>query len=122
MNTKLFKKALFTGILTLLFAVTVSAQEAVKPEDGAKALTSYMKEKFTLNDSQYTKVFSVNLAFMQKTLENNNKTNKVEKLKKQRAIEEERDTKLKSVMSDDQYKLYIATKAQDRKKISEYYQ
>jgi len=105
---------------TLLLCVNLATAQD-KNIDGAKAVTSYMKEKLSLNDSQYTKVYNVNLTFLQKVDENAKKNKGADKIKKLRALEDERDTKLKSVLSEDQYKNYVGNKAANRKKIAEYY-
>lgn len=103
----------------LLFTANALAQD--KTVDGAKAVTSYMKEQLSLNDSQYTKVYSVNLTFLQKVEDNNKKLKGADRVKKLRTLEDERDTKLKSVLSEDQFKNYVGNKAANRKKIAEYY-
>lgn len=123
MKFNTIKKAVLSVFMVLFVSVSVLAQEKQdKNVEGAKKVTASMKEQLTLNNGQNTKVYVLNLDFLKKVAENNKKTNKVEKMKKQRALEEERDTKLKSVLSADQYSLYIATKAQDRKRIAEFYQ
>lgn len=111
---------LLTAVMVLGFTLTVAAQD--KATDGAKAVTTYMKEQLSLNDGQYTKVYSVNLTFLQKVEENSKKNKGADKIKKLRALEDERDTKLKSVLSEDQYKNYVGNKAANRKKVAEYYQ
>jgi hypothetical protein len=114
------KKMLSAAVMLLCFTITANAQD--KTVDGAKAVTTYMKENLQLNDSQYQKVYSVNLTFLQKVDENAKKNKGADKIKKLRALEDERDTKLKSVLSEDQYKNYVGNKAANRKKIAEYYQ
>lgn len=113
------KKMLFAAVMLLCVTVATAQDKNV---DGAKAVTSYMKEKLALNDSQYQKVYSVNLTFLQKVEDNAKKNKGADKIKKLRALEDERDTKLKSVLSEDQYKNYVGNKAANRKKIAEYYQ
>ena len=111
---------LIAAVMLLCFNLAASAQD--KNIDGAKAVTSYMKEKLTLNDNQYTKVYNVNLTFLQKVDENAKKNKGADKIKKLRALEDDRDAKLKSVLSEDQYKNYVGNKAANRKKVAEYYQ
>ncbi len=113
------KKLVFTAALMFVFTINVSAQE--KTIEGAKAVTSYMKEQLSLNDSQYTKVYNVNLDFLKKVSDNNAKNKGADRVKKLRALEDERDTKLKSVLNETQYKTYVGNKAANRKKIAEYY-
>jgi len=120
MKINALKKMLLFAALMLLFTVNALAQD--KSKDGAKAVTTYMKEQLTLNDGQYTKVYDVNLTFLKKVADNNKKLKGPERVKKLRVLEEERDTKLKSVLSEDQFKNYVGNKAANRKKIAEYYQ
>ncbi|MFL9843246.1 hypothetical protein [Flavobacterium rhizosphaerae] len=119
MKFKSLKKMLFAAVLMLLFTINATAQD--KTVEGAKDVTSYMKEQLDLNDGQYTKVYDVNLTFLQKVAENNKKNTGVERVKKLRALESERDEKLKSVLSTEQYKVYVGNKTANRKKIAEYY-
>ena len=114
------KKMLLAAIMLLCVNLAATAQD--KNIDGAKAVTTYMKEQLQLNESQYTKVYNVNLTFLQKVEENAKKNKGADKIKKLRALEDDRDTKLKSVLSEDQYKNYVGNKAVNRKKIAEYYQ
>lgn len=120
MKFSILKKMLLTAAMLLCFTINASAQD--KSIEGAKAVTSYMKEQLQLNDSQYQKVYGVNLSFLQKEAENAKKNKGADKIKKLRVLEEERDTKLKSVLGEDQFKNYIGNKAANRKKIAEYYQ
>lgn len=119
MRTKKFKQLLGAFAIMLLFTANMSAQ--AKGAEAAKAVTNNMKDELMLNDGQYTKVYAVNLDFMEKAMENRDSgKTKVEKAKRLKALDDERDTKLKSVLSDDQYKKYVANKAENRKKLREH--
>lgn len=123
MKFSAIKKAVLAMFIMLFVSVNAIAQDKQDVAvEGAKKVTASMKDQLTLNDGQNNKVYIVNLDFLKKVAENNKKANKVEKMKKQRSLEEERDTKLKSVLSADQYSLFIAHRAQDRKRIAEFYQ
>lgn len=106
------------GALTLflMFSTTATAQD--KTNDGPKIVAMHLKSQLSLNDSQYQKVLAVNRDYFKKSKENNGAT-AVEKAKKQKAYDEERDAKLKSVFSDSQYKIYIANRASNSKKYKE---
>lgn len=111
------------GAVVMLLLFTVNASAQTKGAEGARAVTNYMKNELSLNDSQYTKVYAVNLEYLQKAIENKESgKNKVEKAKKLKSLDDERDNKLKSVLSDDQFKKYIANKAENRKKLREHFQ
>lgn len=109
--------AKFLSIMAMLLLVAgANAQD--KAADGAKAVTAQMKEQLKLNDGQYSRVHAVNLDYLQKALDNkkSDKTS-VEKAKRLKALDDERDAKLKSVLSADQYKIYTANKIENRKKL-----
>lgn len=119
MRTQKLKQVLGAIAIMLLFTLNTHAQ--AKGAEGARAVTNHMKEELSLNDGQYTKVYAVNLDFMEKAIDNRNSgKSKVEKAKRLKALEDERDNKLKSVLSDDQYKKFIANKAENRKKLREH--
>ncbi|MGV3461435.1 MAG: hypothetical protein ACO1N9_13385 [Flavobacterium sp.] len=121
MNFNLIKKIAGAIVLMLTFTINAAAQD--KAAAGAKKITEHMKTQLSLNDSQYSKVYSINQEFLQKAIENkeSGKT-KIEKAKRLKELDDSRDTKLKSVLSDQQIKLYVATKAENRKKLREHFQ
>ncbi|MCR5861329.1 hypothetical protein LRS05_03825 [Flavobacterium sp. J372] len=121
MNFNLIKK--FAGAVVLMLTFTINAAAQDKAVAGAKKITENMKEQLSLNESQYDKVFIINKEFLQKAIENRESSKtKVDKAKKLKELDDSRDTKLKSVLSADQVKLYVATKAENRKKLREHFQ
>jgi len=114
-------KLIAAVVLLVLFSGNAAAQD--KAAAGAKKVTEHMTDQLSLNESQNSKVFSINYAFLQKAIENieSGKT-KVDKAKRLKELDDDRDTKLKSVLSDEQFKKYIATKTENRKKIREHFQ
>lgn len=119
--TKIVSRYVGLVVFLLMFSLNASAQDRAR--EGAKKVTDTMKEQLALNDSQYAKVQGVNLEFLQKSVENqqSNKS-QVEKSKRQKQLDDDRDKKLKSLLSDEQNKKYIATKTDNRKKLREYFQ
>ncbi|WP_146185849.1 hypothetical protein [Flavobacterium album] len=116
-------KVVAAFMMVVFFTTAVTAQEKEKATEGAKVVTTQMKAQLALNDSQYTKVMDVNKTFLQKAAEaEKGTTNPTEKAKKIKAVTDERDTKLKSVLTETQYKTYTANKANYGKKFREYYQ
>ncbi|RZJ62654.1 MAG: hypothetical protein EOO45_22345 [Flavobacterium sp.] len=110
-------------MLIMLFSSAATAQEKDKATEGAKVVTTQMKSKLGLNDSQYTKVMDVNKIFLQKASETEKgTTNATEKTKKIKTLNDERDSKLKSVLTDAQYKTYTANRITYVKQFKEYYQ
>jgi hypothetical protein len=114
------KAFLGTLVLFLMFSINASAQD--KLTEGAKTVTGQMKTQLGLNDSQYTKVLDVNKTFLVKAAEANKLTNAAEKAKKLKTLSDERDTKLKSVLTGDQYKTFAANRAKYAGKLREIYE
>lgn len=114
------KAFLASVVLFLMFSVNAVAQDKIA--EGAKAVTAQMKTQLNLNDGQYTKVLDVNKTFLTKAVEANKLNNATEKAKKLKTLSDEKDTKLKSVLTDDQYKRYAANRAAYAKKLREYYE
>jgi hypothetical protein len=114
-------KAFFgAAILFLAVSITATAQETDKLAEGAKAAASQMKTQLVLNDNQYTQVVDVNKAYLKKVKEcKASGDNAPAKAKKMQALNEERDGKLKSVLTETQYKKYAAVRAENIKKLKE---
>lgn len=108
------KAMLVAAALFFVFTTTATAQD----KDALSNLNTYMKEQLSLNDSQAAKVNDINRVFMQKTKENE-KTNlsKLDKAKKVKLYEEDRDKKLESVLTKEQYKTFIANRAENTKRL-----
>ena len=120
MRTQKLRQVFGAIAILLLFTLTATAQDN-KGTEAARAVTNHMKEGLSLNDGQYTKVYAVNLDFMEKAIDNRDSgKSKIEKAKRLKALTDERDAKLKSVLSGDQYKKFIANKAENRKKLREH--
>lgn len=106
------------GAMALLLMFTTAALAQDKSAEGLTKLNDYMKAQLSLNDSQYAKVNDVNRVFVQKANENEkSNANKLDKAKKVKALEADRDTKLQSVLTKEQYKIFIANRAENTKKL-----
>lgn len=106
--------------LLLALSTTAVAQETDKIAEGAKASATHMKTQLTLNDNQYTQVVDVNKAYLKKVKDcKASGETEVAKAKKMQALNEERDGKLKSVLTATQYKKYAAVRAENIKKLKE---
>jgi len=120
MKTKLIRQ-IFGGIFFLLLS-SGGAMAQDTATAGAKNISENMKEQLALNESQYNQVYSINLDFLQKAIENRDSgKSKIDRAKRLMELDEDRNKKLKSVLSDDQYKKFVATKAENRKKLKEYF-
>ena len=112
----------FLAAAALLLAVTTTsfAQETDKLAEGAKTSATQMKSQLTLNDNQYTQVVDVNKAYLKKVKDcKASGDTAAAKAKKMQALNEERDSKLKSVLTATQYKKYAAVRAENIKKLKE---
>lgn len=106
--------------LLLMVTTTVAAQEKDKVAEGAKTVTSQMKTQLVLNDNQQTQVLDVNRTYLKKVKDNKESgATAVQKAKKMQALNEERDNKLKSVLTATQYKKYSADKVENTRKLRE---
>jgi hypothetical protein len=112
----------FLGTLVLFLMFSVNAMAQDKLTEGAKAVTTQMKTQLNLNDSQYNQVLDINKTFLVKAKETTKLTNATEKAKKLKNLSDEKEAKLKSVLTDDQYKKFAATRANYAKKLKEYYE
>lgn len=106
--TKYVKGSLLILAIALLGVGTAAAQDAkINPETIAKNLTEKMKTDLTLSDDQNSKVYTINLKFVQQaeTIRNSGD----EKLAKLRAIKsanEEKTKELKAVLTKEQFEKY----------------
>lgn len=106
------------GAVALLLVTTTAAMAQDKLAEGAKAVTTEMKTQLVLNDGQYSQVLDVNRTYLKKVKENNESgASAVAKAKKAQALNEEKDTKLKSVLTEVQYKKYAAGRAENTRKL-----
>jgi hypothetical protein len=119
-STSAFKAMMGTLVLLLMFTTNALAQDKIT--EGATAVTTQMKTQLSLNESQYTKVLDINKTFLTKAVEANKMVNKTEKSKKLKTLADERETKLKSVLTDTQFKTFAANRASYAKKLREYYE
>lgn len=146
MKVNTLKKSVFSLLFAVFAFGVASAQESndtdvdavvVSPEpadpvtavkkgpdaqQSARTISNQMKEHLALNDAQNNKVYIINLDFLKKTFENNKNGDKAERNKKQRGLEDDRDAKLKSVLNEKQFKVFIANRGIDRKRIIPYYE
>jgi hypothetical protein len=114
--TSAAKAFLSAVVLLLMFTTTALAQDT--SGEGIKKLNDHMKVQLSLNDSQYAKVNDINRVFVQKVGDSEKgNASKLDKAKKVKALEAERDTKLKSVLTEDQYKVFVANRAENTKKL-----
>jgi len=109
---------LMLGAMALVVMFTTAALAQDKAAENLTKLNDHMKTQLSLNDSQYVKVNDINRVFVTKAKESEkSNANKLDKAKKIKALEEDRDTKLKSVLTADQYKIFVANRGENTKKL-----
>lgn len=112
---------LFVAVALLTaVATTAVAQEKDIFAEAAKTSASQMKTEFTLNDNQYTQVVEVNKTYLKKVKDcKASGDTAAAKAKKMQSLNVERDGKLKSVLTEVQYKKYAAVRAENIKKLKD---
>lgn len=118
--TQVFKTAIAAIVLLLAFTTTASAQS--NADKGAVAVTAQMKKELSLNDSQYNKVLQINRDYLN-SIAKAKKTEKSVPVRNKRIkmISSSREKKLKSVLTDGQYRTYAATRATNQEMLEKYY-
>lgn len=100
--------------LVLAFTVNVSAQD--RSAETAKKMADNMKTELSLTDAQYDKVLDLNKGFAEKAAEaRTSSTDKKQAAQAVKALNEEREVGLKSILNEEQYQKYLAKK-EERKK------
>ncbi len=108
------KNKIVIAALSLCFALPAMAQQKENKHDPrarAEKVTEAMAEKYGLTDDQKETVYEANVEYFTTAHENR------EKMKEQR---QQRDERLKEVLTEDQYAAYEARKAQRREKMKEH--
>lgn len=104
--------------LLLVFSTAAMAQDAVTTS--AKTVTEQLKTQLALNDSQTAKVLEINRTYLKKLNETKLAGgSKVDQAKKLKVLDTDREAKIKSVISADQYKIYVANRGVNTKKLAE---
>jgi len=104
------KLLLLLTLVCISFYSNAQTKEALKnstPEQRAKWLTDTMQTTLHLNADQYSKIYSINLAFAQKTqpiIQSDD--SKFSKFKQVKEMQDKRDEDFKAILTKDQYKLY----------------
>jgi hypothetical protein len=112
------KRFFFTALM--FFAIIGYAQEKT-PEEKATALTKDMKSKIGFNDDAYTKIYPINLHFLKETDILKKEESKAEKFKKLKQLDEDRDTELKKILTEEEFKKFKDYKTKNRKKFKDNY-
>jgi Spy/CpxP family protein refolding chaperone len=111
---KLFS-AWFLAALFLLSTATVVAQNqkmgkghgSPTPEERAKRQTEKMKESLSLTSAQEPKVSAINLKYAKKMEDVRKVSDTAAQRKSTQALNKQKDTELKTVLTAEQFKLYL---------------
>jgi hypothetical protein len=108
----LFTGALRTDAQTAGAPTTLADSiKTATPEQRAKMLTGKMKEKLALTDDQYKKVSDLNLTYAKKMDPIiHSDDSRLTKYRQSKSLLDEKDQKLKSILTSDQFKQYEAIK------------
>jgi hypothetical protein len=107
---KLLYPLLFVGFV--LMSSLVYSQTKHTPEQKAEKMTEWMKTNLGLTDEQLPKVQALNLEYAKMNAElKAAATSQDDKMTQMKKHQEEKDAKLKTILTADQYKTYEAKKA-----------
>lgn len=109
-------------LLILLAPLSILAQVSKTNEQRALQRTDSLKTILQLNEEQYPKVYAINLEFAQNADPIvKSDASKISKLKQLKPLDEKRDASLKTVLTKEQFELYIKKKKEHRKSVRENY-
>lgn len=104
------------SVVALVLAFTVNASAQDRSAESAKKMADNMKAELSLTDAQYDKVLEVNKGFAEKAAEaRKSSTDKKQTAQAVKALNEERETSLKTILTEDQYKTYLLKKDEKKK-------
>jgi hypothetical protein len=119
--TRTVKSVIGAVLMLLVFTTSATAQE--KAAEGALAVSAKMKEMLSLNEQQYNKVLEVNKVYLRKiAAAKKDGLTTAEMDKKLRVYSNERENKLKSVLTPSQYKTYAARRESVQDMLKKYYE
>lgn len=120
MKNKIIALSKFISAFTLILLFSISAMAQDKKEDRAKLVTDNMNTQLKLTDVQYKEVYDVNYEFLTKSKEI--KATETDKVVKRESLKENndiRETKLKQILTAEQYLTYLENRKESKKKLNE---
>ena len=102
----------FLMVSMLLFFTAFAHGDKLTPQEKAAKKTAWMKANLGLSDDQVKQVEPLNLEYAQKNydLKNNQAISKEEKETQMKKNDDEKDAKLKTIFTPEQFKTYEAKK------------
>jgi Skp family chaperone for outer membrane proteins len=109
------KKLLTVLALVIATGITAAQAQDKSKADGAKRLTDSMAVRLNLSADQVPKVLAINEEFNTKAAGiRGEEGDRVAKLKKIKEANHDREKALKEVLTEDQYKEYLANKKEHK--------
>lgn len=112
------------GGFLLLFLTVVGSSFAqdVSKEQKATVLTDSMKTRLLLNDDQYKQVYAINLDFMTKVATvKESSSGKIAKLQKLKSMDDDRNSSLKKILTESQFKDFLIYKEENKNEMKSRY-
>jgi Spy/CpxP family protein refolding chaperone len=97
---------LVTGWVSLLISPVFAQQPGMSPEDRAKHQTDMMKTELKLAPDQETKVYAINLKYVQKMHDARDIADTAARRKSFESLNKQKDTEMKGVLTPEQFKSY----------------
>lgn len=116
------KQIILISTFLILLGGKMFAQDAetkLSPEERARFQTEWMKQNLSLSDDQLVQIEPLNLKYAQKMEEVKAISGKIGKLKKAKAIMDEKDGQLKKILNKDQFNVYLEKREEIRDKMKE---
>lgn len=116
------KQIILISTFLILLGGKVFAQDVetkLSPEERARFQTEWMKQNLSLSEDQLTQIEPLNLKYAQKMEEVKAISGKIGKLKKAKAIMDEKDGQLKKILNKDQFNVYLEKREEIRDKMKE---
>ncbi|MFA6059485.1 MAG: hypothetical protein WC756_14860 [Taibaiella sp.] len=111
------KSTMITFFMSFLMLCSFSMfAQSTAPGETVKAMTDKMKTQLNLSDAQYQKVNSINQDFSSAAIKiKESETSRSAKLSKMKELDKRRDASLKTVLNDEQFKMFKEHKKENRK-------
>ena len=116
------KQIILISTFLILLGGKMFAQDVetkLSPEERARFQTEWMKQNLSLSEDQLTQIEPLNLKYAQKMEEVKAISGKIGKLKKAKAIMDEKDGQLKKILNKDQFDVYLEKREEIRDKMKE---
>jgi len=121
-NLEDMKQIILISTFLILLGGKMFAQDVetkLSPEERARFQTEWMKQNLSLSDDQLVQIEPLNLKYAQKMEEVKAISGKIGKLKKAKAIMDEKDGQLKKILNKDQFDVYLEKREEIRDKMKE---